>query len=243
MNMRQAGLLFFVLSCCATANAADEDTRTLIDRFTDAQYDWQRPDVADDIASQLRVVDLKPLESWLSDPSRHRRGSAAYLFAKVGDPRGFATILGILSDRSDIRSIEPIIAVGPADSSRSPQMIAQQITQDRYYAVHLLGRLKDKRSVAILLAVLDDPDIGYNVAWALGQIGDARAIPPLIGALSNKDPLVRVSALQALQALHAKQALPAIEALYSDEAIPNAGDRMPVGAVARTAADAIRNRR
>ncbi len=65
----------------------------------------------------------------------------------------------------------------------------RQIREDRYYAVHMLGELRDRRSVDVLVPLLGDPDVNYKVAWALGQIGDARAIAPFIAALDDPDAL------------------------------------------------------
>jgi HEAT repeat protein len=51
----------------------------------------------------------------------------------------------------------------------------------------LIKRLKDK-----------DSDVRKNVAWALGEIGDARAVGALIEALRDKDSKVRRSVAEAL---------------------------------------------
>jgi len=65
----------------------------------------------------------------------------------------------------------------------------------------MLGELRDSSGVDILVPLLGDSDVNYHAAWALGQIGDTRAIGPLIGALKDEAPLMRVSAIQALARL------------------------------------------
>ncbi len=35
---------------------------------------------------------LQPLESWLGNEDMHRRGNAAFIFASLGDDRGFQVI-------------------------------------------------------------------------------------------------------------------------------------------------------
>jgi len=52
----------------------------------------------------------------------------------------------------------------------------RQITSDRYFAIHVLDELKDKRAVPILIPLLQDDQINYNAAWALGEIGDELTI-------------------------------------------------------------------
>jgi HEAT repeat protein len=205
--------------------------------------------MADEIAKVATLGDLSSLEPWLAHEDRHVRGNVAYLFAKLGDGHGLATIEGILTDDSADRRVEwqgvSFSFAGNYEEAmaaflRSPAALRAQIKTDRYYAVHLLGKLRDRRAVDVLIPLLDHDDINYNVAWALGEIGDAHAIPGLIGALSNTDALVRVSAIGALERLRAKQALPYLTALFGDPAIPNAGDQVAVGTVARRAAANIR---
>ncbi|MBS0613604.1 MAG: HEAT repeat domain-containing protein [Proteobacteria bacterium] len=163
------------------------------------------------------------------------------------------TLLSILTDFSNQRTIHPPnigIAPVPAGSQvrenllgaykRNSRVVRDQITADRYYAVHLLGELRDARAVGALLPLLDDDQINYKVAWALGEIGDHRAIQGLIAALSNSDALVRVSAIEALEELRAGAALPFLVAMFDDKAVPRAGDRISVGVTARRAADMIR---
>jgi HEAT repeats len=61
--------------------------------------------------------------------------------------------------------------------------LAVQIATDRYHAAHLLGDLKDARSIPILVPLLKDKEVNSIVPWALGEIGDKSAIPPLIETL------------------------------------------------------------
>lgn len=177
------------------------------------------------------------------------RGNAAYVFARAGDRRGLATIEAILADQSPDRRVEwqggSLLSAGNDDNAmeeylRSPEALRAQIKTDRYYAVHLLGRLRDPRAVTVLAPLLPDDELNYNVAWALGEIGDARAIPSLIRTLSHPDAHARASAIQALEKLRAREALSHLTALFDDAALPSAGGRVPVGVTARKAVDTIR---
>ena len=49
------------------------------------------------------------------------------------------------------------------------------VRDDRYFAAHLLGDLKDPRAVPILIPLLRDTDVNYIVPWSLGEIGDKSA--------------------------------------------------------------------
>jgi HEAT repeat protein len=159
----------------------------------------------------------------------------------MGDPRGFPTIAAILTDRAADRAIFADRLIDSAgNATPTPTALARQISEDRYYAVHLLGALRDPRAVDVLVPLLDHDEVNYNVAWALGEIGDPRAIAPLIAALRNKDALVRTTAIGALVNLKAKLAMPAIESLVDDEAYPSAGEHITVGDAARKALDTLR---
>ena len=249
--LRWTWLCVGLVSLCA--QAATSPAGELIDKFHAEPYSWKQLDIADEIAKVATPGDLAVLLPLLSDADRHLRGNAAYLFAKAGDRRGFDTLVGILSDYSDQRvfSPPPGNCIRPTDKldteegrraalTRCPLVRARQIEEDRYYAVHLLGRLRDPRAVEVLIPLLDHDVVNYNAAWALGEIGDARAIPALITALSNKDALVRVSAIGALEKLRATESLPYLAELFGDTALPSAGERVPVGTVARKAADSLR---
>jgi HEAT repeat protein len=248
---------FYVWSCGWLAaitvslcvSAASPEVSQLISQFQAEPYFWKQNEIANEIAKVATVDDLSLLEPWLTHEDRHIRGNVAYLFAKLGDGRGLATIEDILVDNSADRHVEwqggSLVSTGNPEEAmaaflRSPAALRAQIKTDRYYAVHLLGELRDRRAVDVLISLLDHDDVNYNAAWALGEIGDARAIPALIAALSNTDALVRVSAIDALEKLRATQALPYLTALFGDPAVPNAGEQVAVGTTARRAAESIR---
>jgi HEAT repeat protein len=230
------------------ASAASPEVSQLIIKFQAEPVFFKQQEFANEIARVAGPGDLSPLEPWLAHKDRHVRGNVAYLFAKLGDRRGLATIEGILTDDSPDRQVEwhggsfiysGDYAEAMAAYLRSPAALRAQIRVDRYYAVHLLGKLRDRRAVDTLIPLLDRDENNYNVAWALGEIGDARAISPLIVALSSPDTVVRVSAIHALDKLRAVRALPHLVSLFDDSSVPSAGERGTVGTAAAKAAVSI----
>jgi len=141
-------------------------------------------------------------------------------------------IVAILSDRSETREVHATSSVGLPDAQG-------QIRQDRYYAAHLLGDLKDARAIPVLVPLLTDQDVNYIVPWSLGQIGGRSAIPPLIGSLSDPDPSMRVLAIHALAELKASQALPRLRVLLDDPASSNFGNLESVANAAQVAIAAL----
>jgi HEAT repeat protein len=101
--------------------------------------------------------------------------------------------------------------------------------------VHLLGELRDVRAVSILVLLLKDEQVSYNVAWALGEIGGEPAVRGLIDALRVTSPDVRVIAIEALGKLNAKEALPSLGPLLDDGEKSHFGQQVSVAEAARAA--------
>lgn len=70
---------------------------------------------------------------------------------------------------------------------------------------------------------MNDPEVNYVVPWALGEIGDKRAVGPLINALDDDSPSIRVLAIYALETLNAKEALPRLISLLDHQRLSNFG--------------------
>jgi HEAT repeat protein len=174
---------------------------------------------------------LNVLEVWLNDDDRHLRGNVAFVFAGLGDERGFPVITAMLKDNSD----RPEGQGQAWGSSDGRYHLEQQIRADRYYAVQLLGNLKDRRAVPILIPLLIDIQLKYDVPWALGEIGDRAADQALIARLTDYDPSMRVFAIQALVKLDAKEALPNLRALLNDNEQSRLGTPVTVAETARAA--------
>jgi len=192
---------------------------------------WRQFEIAKALAAASDRSVIADLEPWLTHDDRHLRGNAAFVLGRLGDPRGFDTIVAILADRSSRPAGQGI----PGGN----WTMRAQIRTDRYYAAHLLGELKDPRAVDVLIPLLDDDDVGYIVPWSLAQVGDRRAIGPLLGRMDVDDPSVRVLAITALETLKAREALPRLGQLQQDDRRANFGDRTTVAEAAKRAIAAI----
>ncbi len=203
----------------------------LLKQFKNEQVFWRQFEVAKKIVALHDLSMLQELSGWLNHDDRHLRGNAAFIFAGLGDDRGFKIINAMLNDRSDRPAGQGI--AGAASDGRCH--VAQQIAADRYYAVHLFGDLKDSRAVPILVPLLRDEEVHYIVPWALGEIGDKRADDPLIKALDDKNPSIRVLAIYALEKLGAKEAVPRLRELLEDNEKSNFGGAVSVAEAAKVA--------
>ena len=210
---------------------ATQTLKARIEQFKNEKVFWKQIEIAKAIADAHDASVLPPLGDWLAHRDRHIRGNVAFIFASLGDPRGLQTIADILADRSE-RPEGQGIASAPSDSR---YRFERQVAADRYYAAHLLGDLKDPRGIALLVPLLDDPETRSIVPWSLGQIGDRRAIPPLIAALDIDDSSNRVLVIYALQALHAKEAVPRLLTLVNDNRKSSFGALVTVSEAAKAA--------
>ena len=187
--------------CGQTSRYPIESASALVEQFESTTLFWKQFEMAKKIVVLHDKSVLQPLESWLGNEDMHRRGNAAFIFASLGDDRGFQVIKALLEDRSAKRAVFEI------DSTGRPSL-RRQLREDRYYAAHLLGDLKDPRAVPMLVPLLKDEEVNLIVPWSLGEIGDKSAIPPLIEALGDSRLEMRAAALRALEKLEAKECRP-----------------------------------
>ena len=208
-----------------------QNSAALIQQFKNEEVFWKQFEIGKRIAGEHDPSALPPLADWLGHADRHIRGNVAFIFASLGDPHGLQTIADILADRSDRPEGQGI----PTASSDGRYRFERQVAADRYYAAHLLGDLRDPRGVALLVPLLDDSETQSIVPWSLGQIGDKRAIAPLIAALEKDDPSQRVWVICALEALQAKEAVPRLLTLVNDDRKSRFGALVTVSEAAKAA--------
>ncbi len=147
--MRARFLIPGVLAAALSQLHAQDRLTELVRQFEGEKLFFRQFDPGKTIADANDASVLPKLEHLLKDADRSARGNAGYVFARLGDPRGFETILAILRDRSEQRAVHQISSIGQP-------WVQGQIAQDRYYAAHLLGDLKDSRAIPILVPLLKD---------------------------------------------------------------------------------------
>lgn len=135
---------------------------------------------ATEALGKFGVPAVKHLIAALRDKSHDIRRVAAEALGQIGDTLAVGPlILALRDNNSEVRwaAAEALGKIGP----HWPQSEAA------------------KRLVPDFIAALQDEDSSVSeAAKALGQIGDVRAVDPLIMALRDEDPDVRESAAEAL---------------------------------------------
>jgi HEAT repeat protein len=84
-------------------------------------------------------------------------------------------------------AIEAFVRYGKHSVPYLIQMLADPDERVRMYGALILSQIKDPRAVDTLLDTIGDPSINvkHNVIEALGKIGDARAVQPIISCLTE----------------------------------------------------------
>ena len=77
-----------------------ERTNELVEQFKTTTRFWKQFEVAKQVVALHDKSVLQELEPWLSNEDMHLRGNAAFIFASLGDDRGFQVIKAILENRS-----------------------------------------------------------------------------------------------------------------------------------------------
>lgn len=136
---------------------------------------------------QAAMTQLHEAQRW---GQRYQVGAALRNFLALDDPRVPKLLLGFVGD---------------------PEQDTWSV------ALFSLGELHAREAIPTLLDLLHDDKRANLAAVALARIlgpGDAALVPQLVPLLQNRDMLVRISAIEALQAIRSREAVPPlIEAL------------------------------
>jgi HEAT repeat protein len=102
--------------------------------------------------------------------------------------------------RAGARELALVLA-GPATATNVVRALAVPNLPVKRFAAELLGRMREPLALWHLVEILrteTDGNVRGAAAMALGQIGDARAVPALIDLLETRDLGLRETARQAL---------------------------------------------
>jgi HEAT repeat protein len=123
---------------------------------------------------------------------------------RAGDPRAAQDLFNLMAKRADMRQ-STLDAL--AKSTAAPQLAtllgqAQDATTKRDL-VRLLRKTFDPRSADAFAALINDPDqdVREESAQGLAELGDARAVPPLLAAAKGDSDDTANDALDALRQL------------------------------------------
>ena len=118
------------------------------------------------------------------------REAATFTLGRSGDKRAVAPLVKALNDRRDTVQVLACLGLAQIDDARvGPALVAvlkdpSRVDTVRGACAYAIGARKVSSGVPALLAALDDNrgEAQRLAAWSLGQLGDAKAIGPLIRA-------------------------------------------------------------
>jgi HEAT repeat protein len=179
-------------------------------------------------AQKAPARDLVPLAELLRSPDWGLRHNIATVMARI--PNSHATKLLVESalENEDEEIVK--VAVGALMHMREEAvgLLAEVMESNagivRLRAALILAEIGNALGISILVAAVErtleesDDDMLPRMLEALGRLGDARAIPPLIKVLEGEHSLLRLAAAGSLVAIGE----PAVEALL--DVVWNSGD-------------------
>ena len=95
----------------------------LVRQFESETVFWRQIEVAKAIVAAKDKRVLPKLESWLTHEDRHLRGNAAFIYAGLGDARGFDVITAILGDYSERPAGQGFGGTGGPSESKSAKIV------------------------------------------------------------------------------------------------------------------------
>lgn len=154
--------------------------------------DWQVREEAVKSLIKLGKPAVDPLITALKDDDGDIRCAAAFSLGYIGDRRAIKPLVNALKDEDSRVKHRAIEALGRiADMHCVEPLIGTLNDEDIYVQNAVVNALVKigKPAVGPLITALKDEDsrARYKAIEILGEIGDSRAVEPLITALENKN--------------------------------------------------------
>lgn len=174
---------------------------------------------------------LPILTELLRDSNHNIRVAAASSFSKFADFTAPPELIAALFDPDAGMAISATKAVTNSHDPRALDAVIAKLPDSM--AIYVLGKTHDAQGFPALVAVLQNPANETNrrgaAATALGELGDMRAVDPLIAALNEDNFAITQSSVSALAALKDKRAIEPLQrtrARWSSGQRPNASSVM-----------------
>jgi HEAT repeat protein len=160
------------------------------------------------------------------------RAAAAAALARIVHPQTIAAVLDALArlplDEFPARESVYARAAVWLDRPGAERVLLARLSrsiaarQSLEAEIEPLGRMRSRESLPLLLGAADQPVLApgdrHRIAWALGRLGDDRAVPVLTGWLRGSDYQLKEPALTALEQIDSPLAAREARPLLKSEA-------------------------
>ena len=163
------------------------------------------------------------------------RYSAVSALGEIGDPRAVAALINVLTGPDYPLSVEAqkaLLKIGSPAVLQVIPVLNHEKTLVRTAVADLLGELGDKRAIEPLLAALDDRSIRASVTKALAKLADKRTEKSLRALLNDREYSVRIWAAVALVKLGEDEMLEQIKPLAKSKEVVDR--RLAISALGET---------
>ncbi len=179
-----------------------------------------RPEREQAINQQALAGDPDELVTVLQDGNHSLRRNAAMEALTRGGARSVPALLRALrSDDPELAMFAANVLGRTRDPAAVPHLVVLLEHPDpnvAQAAIDALAQLRATMAVGSLVKALDrDPWLRYSAVEALGEIGDAQAVGPLVGLLSDEN--MRLGAIEALGKIGSAEALGALARLLRED--------------------------
>jgi HEAT repeat protein len=165
-----------------------------------------------DLQSPNDIVKQEAIQRIPKEP-RFPLNLVSRFFGSNETEKAVAIMVGLLREGKETKDTERLIVRTLGQLSRRTevsmgpliQMLEDKDPRMRGEVLEALGRSKSKQAVTALLKMLDEEMPNYCLIWAIGEIGDQRAVPYLNRLLMSEDEYVRYNAYQALAKIGEEQ--------------------------------------
>jgi len=180
-----------------------------------ALYDQDSKIRKEAIEALIKIGSLavEPLNDELNDRKNDDvQYTIVTILGRIGDARSVDPLVATLKDAKSFSPVKRNIvhALGQIKDQRSVDALLELMTHKRFEmwvdVALILGSKKEARAIESLIAMLEDKDHAWSdrrvaAAQALGQIGDSRAVKPLLDAIDSDHILVGLACFSAITQL------------------------------------------
>ncbi len=145
--------------------------------------------------NMIIISEEKELEKLIEDLKNsdvEGRINAAKALGKLKDPKAIDQLIQAFNDINKfvrLSALESLVEIGEPAVPALINALRDTNLYVRQYSVEVLGRIKDQRAVDPLINALKDadyPEVQYSLTKALGELGNPKAIEPLMWVVHNK---------------------------------------------------------